>query len=303
MATRTILVTGATGKQGGAVIKALLASPPPFPHAILALTRNPNSESAKALSEKAHVSILQGDLDDCPAIFAKAGGPGSVWGVFSVQLPSSSKKGPEDAEEQQGKALADEATANGVSHFVYSSVDRGGSESDKNPTTIPHFISKHLVEQHLRRHVAGTDMSYTILRPVAFLDNLTPDVIGRGFAAMWANMGDRKLQLVATKDIGVFAAAAFADPEKYKNQAISLAGDELTQAEGNEIFSQVFGRSMPASYGFVGSFFQWMMPELGTMFQWFVDAGYKADIAECKRLNAGMLDMETWLREESKFRV
>lgn len=301
MAARKILVSGATGKQGGAVVKALLESPPPFPHEILALTRNTSSKSAKALADKPNVSLLQGDLNDCPAIFEKAGGKGSIWGVFSVQLPAFGGKGPKDQEEQQGNALTDAAVENGVSHFVYSGVDRGGANSDNTPTEIPHFIAKHIVERHLKEKATGTDMSWTILRPVAFFENMTPDMLGRGFGAMWMNMGNTKLQLVATKDIGVFAAMAFADPGKFKNKAITLAGDELTYAEGSDVFYKVHGRALPRSYGFVGNFFQWMIPELGIMFKWFVDAGYGADIAECKSLNPKMLDFEAWLREESKF--
>lgn len=300
MTTRKILVSGATGKQGGAVVKALLASPPPFPYEILALTRKASSTAAQSLASKPNVSVIQGDLNDCPAIFEKAGGDKSIWGVFSVQLPAMGSKNAEDEEVKQGCALVDAAVANGVSHFVYSSVDRGGPNSDNDPTNIPHFISKHKIEAHLKAK-AGS-MTWTILRPVAFMDNLTPDMIGRGFAAMWMNMGNTKLQLVSTRDIGVFAALAFADPEKFRNTAISLAGDELNYAEGKDVFWNVFGRTMPTSYGFMGSFLQWMIAELGIMFRWFVDVGYKADIAECKRINPKMQDLQTWLKEESKYK-
>lgn len=134
------------------------------------------------------------------------------------------------------------------------------------------------------------------------MENLTPDMIGRGFAGMWRNMGDVKLQLVSTTDIGRFAVLAFSDAEKFNKQAISLAGDELTQLEGNEVFWKVFGRNMPRSYGFMASFIQYMVPELGIMFKWFVEVGCKADLAECKRLNPKMEDLETWLKQESKFK-
>ena len=301
MGTQKILVSGATGKQGGAVIKALLADPPAFPFRILALTRNKNSAAAKALASKPNVELLQGDLNHCPAIFEEAGGKGSIWGVFSVQLPAFGSKDGADIEEKQGCALVDAAVANGVSHFVYTSVDRGGPHSDNDPTNVPHFISKYKIEEHLKAK-AGSTMSWTILRPVAFMENLTPDIMGRGFAAMWRNMGEVKLQLVSTTDIGRFAALALSDPEKFNQKSISLAGDELTQLEGNEVFWKVFGRNMPRSYGFMGSLFQYMVKELGIMFKWFVDVGYKSDIAECKRLNPKMQDFETWLKEESKFK-
>ena len=303
MTTRKILVSGATGKQGGAVVQALLANPPSFNHEIVALTRNPNSAGAKKLAANPKVSLLQGDLDNCPAIFEKAGGKGSIWGVFSVQLPSMSSKVPKDNEEKQGNALTDSAVENGVEMFVYTGVDRGGAgKSDDNPTNIPHFISKHIVEKHLVEKAKTSSMKWTILRPVAFMENCTPNVIGRGFNAMWMNMGDTKLQLVATKDIGVFAALAFSDPEKFAGKSITLAGDEMTQSEGNDVFYKVFGYSMPRSYGFFGHFLQWMLPELKIMFSWFISDGYGADFAECKSYNPKMLDFETWLKEESQFK-
>jgi len=302
MEPRKILVSGATGKQGSAVISALHEDPPPFPYRILALTRSATSAAAKSLASKPNVEMIEGDLNDCPAIFEKAGGQGAIWGVFSVQLPAFGSKGPADVEEKQGFALVDAAVASGVSHFVYTSVDRGGPNSDNDPTNVPHFISKYRIEEHLKDK-AGSSMSWTILRPVAFMENLTPDIIGRGFAAMWSNMGDVKLQLVSTTDIGRFAALAFSDSEKFNKQAISLAGDELTQLEGNEVFWKVFGRNMPRSYGFMGGLIQYMITELGIMFKWFVDVGYKSDLAECRRLNPKMQDYETWLKQESKFKA
>jgi len=88
-----------------------------------------------------------------------------------------------ESEEKQGKALVDGALANNVKCFVYSSVDRGGSKSYETPTPIPHFISKHRIEHHLVE-AAGDEMEWTILRPTAFMENLTPDFMGKGFATV-----------------------------------------------------------------------------------------------------------------------
>ena len=310
MAIRKILVCGATGQQGSAVINALLACPPPYPHEILALTRNPASDAAQIIASKSKkITLLSGDLNDCRAIFISAGGPGAVYGVFSVQLPAFSQKNvPNDIEEQQGIALIDAAIAAGVQHFIYSSVDRGGVNSINDPTPVPHFASKHRIEKHL---IASTNdatkntakTAYTILRPTAFYDNLTPDIMGKGFAAMWRNMGV-PLQLVSTRDIGVFAALAFADPElpNYRNNAMSLAGDKITQVQGSNSFQKVFGKNMPIAFGFMGHVTQLMVKELGVMFQWLSEVGYKADVDKCRQLHPTMQNFETWLREESKFR-
>lgn len=142
MTTRTILITGATGKQGGSAIKALLANPPPFEFRILALTRKGTSKAAKALAANPKIDLIEGDLHDPQAIFAKAGGVGAVWGVFCVTIPSM-KKGTEQLEMEQGKNLIDAAIEHDVKHFVLTSVDRGGPEkSDVNATDVPHFVTK-----------------------------------------------------------------------------------------------------------------------------------------------------------------
>lgn len=310
MSIRKILVCGVTGQQGCAVVNALLACPPPYPYEILALTRNPTSAVAQALASKSkNITLLEGDLNDCSAIFSKAGERGTVYGVFSVQLPAFGQKNvPEDIEERQGIALIDAALEAGVQHFVYSSVDRGGNNSINDPTQVPHFASKHKIEKHLIASINdatknSNHATHTILRPTAFYNNLTPDIMGKGFVAMWSNMGVA-LQLVGTRDIGVFAALAFAEPEspQYRNNAISLAGDKITQAQGSEAFQKVFGRKMPKTFSFMGHVIQFMVKELGIMFKWFGDVGYKADIDNCRQLNPAMQNFETWLREESKFK-
>jgi len=304
MSARKILITGATGKQGTSAIKALLANPPPYDYHILALTRKSTSKAAKSLAANAKITVIEGDLNDCDSIFTKAGGVGSIWGVFCVTIVSMKKDG-EKLEMKQGMDLVDAAIAHAVKHFVFTSVDRGGpDQSEVDATDVPHFVSKYNVEKHLKSKVRGTDMTYTILRPVAFMDNLTPDFPGRVFASMWANLGDKPLQFVATPDIGIFAAKAFASPatDDYKNTAISLAGDELTQAQANEVFWKVLGRPMPRSYGIFATLLQTMIPEMGLMFRWMATQGFGSDLNKCRSLNSNMLDFETWLRDQSGFK-
>lgn len=303
---RRILVVGATGQQGGAVVGALLANPPSFDYEILALTRKASSPSAQKLAANPKVKIIEGDLDHCHEIFAAAGGKSSIWAVFLVTMPSMKKPQPGvvDKEVAQGCAMVDAAIESGVKHLVFSSVDRGGdTQSWDNPTPIPHFITKLEIEQHIREKIeAQNELTYTILRPVAFMENYKPGMVGRIFAAAWAQMGEKRLQLVATRDIGIVAARALCDPQSqdYKNQAIGLAGDELNQAEGNEAMWETKGRPMIQTYWAITSFLKWMVPEVGIMFKWFETEGYGADIQKCRRLNPDMMDFKTWLKEESK---
>ena len=129
-------------------------------------------------------------------------------------------------EEKQASALIDASIAHGVKHLVFTSVDRGGAEvSEINSTEIPHFKSKYNAEEYLKAKCAESHMTWTILRPAGFMDNLMPNFIGKGFAAIWAQIGEKPLQLVSVKDIGHFGAIALLQPEEYAGRAIGLAGN------------------------------------------------------------------------------
>lgn len=291
-ANKKILVTGATGKQGGAVIKALQESSPSFQ--ILALTRNANSKGAQSLPSKPNVTVVEGDHTNLPSIFEEHK---PIYGVFSVTVP-----GKEGLEEEQAKPLIDESMKAGVEMFVFTSLDRGGEKSDTNPTNIPHFISKHRIEQYLKEKTEnGKKMPYTILRPVAFMDNLTPDFMGKAFTSMMGTIGNKPLQLVSCRDIGIFAARAFDDPAAYKNRSVSLAGDELTLDQMRKSFKDTMGSDLPETWGFVGPTVKYMVKEMGTMFDWFKIDGYNADIQALRKEEPRLQSFSQWLKESSKF--
>ncbi len=306
--SKALLITGATGKQGRGVIDALLELPNASDYTILAVTRTANSPSATALANKSpSIKLVEGNLDDPEAIFKKAAATTDVpiWGVFSVQVPMGGGQTPK-SEERQGKALVDAALAHDVKHFVYTSVDRGGDQkSSSNPTNVPHFISKHNIEKHLEERVSAEKgkMTYTILRPVGFFDNWTPDFMGKGFGAMWrAGLPDKfKLQLIACSDIGFFAAQAFARPEEYKNKAFALAGDELSFSQANQVFKEKTGKDMPTTFTFLGSAMLWGIKEMGSMFAWFREEGYGCDIAALKKQNPKLKTLGDWLEKDGQF--
>jgi uncharacterized protein YbjT (DUF2867 family) len=304
MAAKAIFITGATGKQGGSVVNALLKSKAPFE--ILALTRNAQSSSAQSLAKKSsNIKIITGNLDSIDEAFKKAKEATKlpIWGVFSVQLPMGGGQNAE-SEERQGKALIDVSLANGVKHFVYSSVDRGGeAKSDIDSTNIPHFISKHNIEQHLFAATKGKDMTWTVLRTVAFFENLVPGFFGKVFTTSWKMTlkPQQKLQLIATSDIGFFAAEAFSNniSAKFKNKCFSIAGDEMTFDEFKGTFEQTTGQKLPMTYTVIAAPINWMVKELGYMFKWFRNVGFGVDIEECRRLNPELKDFKTWLEVES----
>lgn len=291
---RTILVTGATGKQGGSLIRSL-SSDADSPFNVIAVTRDPLSHGAQRLANNPNVSVIQGNLSDPYAIFGRAGP--NIWGVFSVQVNS-------DAEEAEGKGLIDAAIKNGVKYFVYSSGDRGGPEkSPHNPTFVKNFAAKYAIEKYLEQKGEEAKMQFTILRPVTFFENITPDMHGKGFVRMWEQMHrhDKALSFVSTHDIGTFAALAFRNPVEWAGKAPTLVGDKLTQEQGDRIFQEVTGKPMAMQPCLMGSVVKWALRDtVGDMFRWFETEGYGGSVEECRRVVPGMYDFKTWLREESR---
>lgn len=179
MASKYILVTNATGNQGSAVVAALAQNPA---FTLLAQTRNTASPGAQKLAARgANVQLVEGSLDDVPALFQSAraaAGSNPLWGVYSVQI-SVGTGVTHEGEIAQGKAMVDEAMKAGVQHFVYGSVERGGDEASwGNPTPVQHFQSKYEIERYLRDR-AGETMGWTILRPGEYLPTITtPHCVG-----------------------------------------------------------------------------------------------------------------------------
>lgn len=298
---KALLITGATGKQGRATIDALLSSPESSNFTILALTRKTTSPSATSLARRAaNIKLVEGDLDNSTAIFdaASKATPHPIWGVFGVTTPMGG------GEERQGKALIDAALASGVRQFVFTSVERG-VDSSSTPTNIPHFITKHNIEQHLKSESAknGDKMAWTILRPVCFMDNLTPNFLGKMFATAWKislSSPEKPLQLISSADIGIIAADAFLQPDEYKNQSLSLASDAITYDQANFVFKRKFGTDIPTTFGFLATFGLWALKDMGLMFRWFRDEGFGTDIERLRKRHPGMLTFDDWL-EKSAF--
>jgi len=221
---RVILVTGATGKQGGAVLRKLREKG----FAVRALTRDPNKQSARALVGQG-TEVVRGDLND-PASLTRA--MEGVHGVFSLQTPY---EGP-DVEVRQGIAVVDAAARSRITNFIYSSV---GSADRK--TGVPHFDSKFRIEEHLR----GSGLRYTILRPVFFMENWMgfKQRIEQGLIQLPLSP-DTRLQMIAVDDIGVFATMAFERPGHWQGRAVDLAGDELSMTELAQAFGRMTGREV-----------------------------------------------------------
>ncbi|MBB5774940.1 NmrA/HSCARG family protein [Nonomuraea jabiensis] len=274
-----ILVAGATGNQGGAVVDALLEHSDQW--RVRALTRDPSGAPGKALAARG-VEIVAGDMADKESLKQALKG---AYGVFGVQ---NSRTAGLKGEVQQGITLVDAARAAGVEHFVYASV--GGAERVRG---IPHFDTKWEIEQHLR--AAG--LPATVLRPTTFMDVFTMRGASVGLGMMAAALGPRKsLQMVAVRDIGVFARLAFEQPETYTGQALELAGDQLTVPD---IATRLKAAGRPGRYARVPRVLLRAMGKEARMLFWFEDSGYNADIPALRKQHPGLLTLKTWLAQTS----
>lgn len=209
-----------------------------------------------------------------------------------------------DIEEKQGKALIDAALNNNVQYFVYTSADRGGEASLDEPTTVPHFVSKYNIENHLVEQAARREnpMFWTILRPTVFFDNISPDFTGKVFLTVWkVAVPDKPLHYISVRDIGHFAARAFLAPDEHKGQSISLAGDALKFDQMAVTFKEKTGSDIPVTFEFLARFVLWLVPDLGMMFSWFNRVGNKADIQKLRSVYPGLKDAGAWLEQESGF--
>jgi uncharacterized protein YbjT (DUF2867 family) len=273
---RLILVTGATGHQGGAAVRHLRERG----FSCRALTRDTSSPKARALVGKG-MELVQGDMEDQATLTRALDG---AYGVYGVQTfyPDGV-----DSEIRQGINLIDAAKRSRISHFVYSSV--GGADQH---TGIPHFDSKFRIEEHLR----GTGMRYTILRPVFFMENWLGmrQSIENGEIALPLDP-ETRLQMIAVDDIGGVVAAAFERAGKWQGRAFELAGDELSMSGLAQAFSRTLGRDVHYRQVPWDDFERQAGHELAIMYRWFQDVGYHADISAVRQEYPKLTSFDRWL--------
>ena len=283
MSPPPILVFGVTGSQGGATARLLLDRGLP----VRGLTRKPDGPAAGRLRARG-VEVVGGDMDDDSSLRAALQG---CRGVFSVQNWWERK----NDEVAQGRRIADLAQAAGVEHLVYTSVARAHDHPD-----LAHFETKWQVEQHLH----GLDLSWTILRPVYFMDNLlNPQAASFHWRVMSHFVGsDSRLQMIACEDIAGFAALAFSDPTAWRGRTVELAGDEVDNPTAVRAFQAAFGKDPKKAPvpGFVMESFRWLMPEVWKMFNWYRQPVFTADIPALRQELPGLLDLPTFFARAAR---
>jgi len=278
-----ILVTGATGQQGGAVARELLARR----HTVRAMTRKPESDAAQALTRQG-AEVVKGDLNDTDSLRRALQG---ARGVFAVQ---NTWEAGVEGEEVQGKRIAELARKVGVEHYVYTSV---GSAHRK--TGIPHFDNKWRIEETVR----GLGFpSHVILRPVFFMDNFLSPWFKPGIDQGKLMIGLKPttvLQMIAVQDIGRYGLLAFEKAEELNRKEIDLAGDAHTMPQAAQILSKAVGRSItfqPVPLEDVRKAGE----DYALMLEWFDRVGYDADIpGNAKRYGIKPTTLAEWATSAS----
>jgi uncharacterized protein YbjT (DUF2867 family) len=274
-----IVVTGATGRQGGAVAKHLLSDG----WRVRALTRKPDGPAARRLAALG-ADVVGVDLADPGSL-----GPAfhDAYGVYSVQNPMISGA---DGEIAQGKNVADAAKAAGISHLVYGSAGTGEAG-----TGIDSWESKLEVQAHM----VAIGLPLTVLRPMAFMELMTD----KGFyppVAVWHLMpkfaGETlPIGWICVDDVGAIAARAFAEPDRFIGADLRLAADVRSIAECRATWRSVVGRA-PRRFAMpVWLFKRFVGTDLIAMWTWLGSAHPPFDVAPTREVLPTALTVRQWL--------
>jgi uncharacterized protein YbjT (DUF2867 family) len=254
-------VTGATGAQGGATARALLAAG----QRVRALTRNP--PAAAPLAELG-ADVVYADFRDRSSVDAALKG---VDTLFAVTTPFGSST---EAEVEDGRTLVDAAA--GLRHIVFTSA----ANADR-ATGIPHFDSKFRIEQHL----AAQHVPWTVLGPAAFMDQYAESWHRSSYerGVLSAPMpADKPLALIAAADIGAFAAHVLTNPAAFAGRRIDIASDELTGPEIASVLGGALGRELRYEEAPI-EVAERYSPDLAAMFRYFGTVGMAVDVEALRR--------------------
>jgi uncharacterized protein YbjT (DUF2867 family) len=267
----TILVGGATGRQGNAVVEELLERG----YAVRGMTRKPESKGGKALAALG-VEVVQADYSDPESLLAAMKGVDNLFFYSGFSMN----------EVAEGQNVIAAAKASGISWVIYSS----GAAAE--PGVGIEGAAKEQVELAL----IESGLSYTVFRPVAFMENFDRQ------QQRTAKMGiidsrapDRELHFIAIDDIGFLVGEAFDHPDQWQGKAINIAGDSMTVAEYVNTFSTVMGRDVIYTQLPIEQYLQTMPKPLAPLFEWYENVGYTADVAGLRQRYPNLITLEQYL--------
>ncbi|WP_411274016.1 NmrA/HSCARG family protein [Daejeonella sp.] len=282
--SKNILVTGGTGKQGGAVARNLIQNG----YTVKVLTRNPDSPNALALKNQ-NAILVKGDLNKPETYREHLNG---VHGVFSVQTFENGV----NKEISQGIGLATLAMESGVKHFLYSSAIAAHLN-----TGVPHLDSKFVIENHIRQLA----LPYTIIRPASFYENfLIPQVkkgILKGKLSQTIN-SDTIMPYIATDDIGKAAVKIFGNFQAYSGKTLTLGNELLDSLQVAEKFSIALNKKVEYNHlpGIIVRLF--LGKSLYKMFSW-MDKHSKLlmdDVTSDRAEFPEMMPLSNWIKTNFK---
>ena len=286
---RTILVTGATGAQGGGVARHLLKG---GKFRIRCLTRNPNSEKAAALAQSG-AEVVKGDLADRRSVEAVLAG---CYGCFGVTNFWEHFAG----ERQHGRNLVEAVKSTGLEHFVFSTLP-SAKEITKGAIAVPHLDIKADVEKYAREQRLGATFVNVAFYFENFLNYFPPQRQADGTLAFGFPQGDTPLAGVAVEDLGGVVTAIFGRPGEFRDRTVGIVGDDLPGKQYAETMSRVLGqkvvynhipRETYAAFGFPAA------QELADMFEFnrLYIPERRTDMAESRALYPGMQSFEEWMK-------
>ncbi|MFC5823532.1 NmrA family NAD(P)-binding protein [Nonomuraea insulae] len=297
-----VLVTGATGRQGGATARALRAAGVP----VRALVRDPATDRARAV-EALGAELVTGDLHDRDSVIRAAEGARAV---FSVQMPGMSAEGFDfDGEVTQGVNLVEGAKAAGVPQFVHTSVSGAGQHTESPgwaegrwASMEPTLGAKSAIQDRVRE--AGFP-HWTLLKPGFFMENFLPSMaflFPRGIEGGLVSVlkPGTRLSLAAVEDIGGAAAAAIAAPERFDGVELELASDHLSMAEIAEVLSGVLGIRLSAPDMTEKEAIAAGMPAMGASHEWLNVVGQPGRPQYARDLGIALTSFEEWAREHMR---
>jgi uncharacterized protein YbjT (DUF2867 family) len=277
---RLILVTGITGKQGGAVGRALLDKG----FRVRGLSRKPNSDRAKQMASLG-VEIVEGDFEDTVSLDR------AMKNVDAVFLVTNFWEHHFAVEVQQGKNVVDAAARGRVNHLIFSSVAHADLK-----TGIPHFESKYEIEQYIH----SKKIPFTILRPVSFMENweYSREHIRAGKIVSPFSLATR-MQQISVVDIGRFTALAFSEPEQWLGRSLDIVGDEYTMKELLHLFSEITQKPINLVQVPWQEHEKAQGKDMAMMDRWINETGYHVDIKAVRSELPGMLTLKEYLQKTS----
>jgi len=302
---KIIAVVGATGAQGGGLVRAILADPQ-SPFAVRAITRDPHSDAAKALAA-AGAEVVKADIDNEASLTSALQG---AYGAFFVTFFWAHFSA--ETEQKEAEIMARAAKTAGIKHVIWSTLEDTRKWIPLTDNRMPTLQGKYKVvhfdgKAEANHFFTDAGVPTTFLQTTFYWENMIYFGMGPqrgedGKLSITFPMGDKRLSGIAAEDIGACAYGIFKGGDSFIGKTVSISGENLTCAQMAKELSEVLGETVTynavtpdayRSFGFPGA------EDLGNMFQFYAD--FEADFCgvrdtnEVRKLHPGLKSFKQWL--------